>query len=471
MATRVGILITGNEVLLGKTRDTNGPFMSTELRRIGLEVSRLIVCGDDEKILSESLLFLASDADIILMTGGLGPTSDDLTAKVLADVFGRPQVFNEEAWADCLAHFEKIGRTEVPESNRKQALLPENSVILKNPNGTAVGFLCEGAFRGRPVKVCCMPGVPSELEPMFLNEVVPLFRPRGFRTVEGVWQVFQLGESAMQVRVSDLEKKIRDFEVKSVISYQAHQGYVTYTLAFLPEDSVQARLAEIFLQTEVAPEVELAFHRHILYRSDVRIPAFICNEMASLNIPLALAESCTGGALARSLTAVPGASAYFLGCAVTYSNQAKHDLLRVPAETLSLNGAVSTFTAAAMAKGALRAFDARVALAVTGVAGPNGGTTASPVGTVCFAIVVSEANASVKKRISERLADFGFQNLDEQGGILGPISSQSSLAEVNEPLTLVSRHSFGSKLSREAIQMRACVFAQGALALLVTSYG
>jgi nicotinamide-nucleotide amidase len=223
----VGLLITGNEVLFGKTKDTNGPFMAAHFRSLGIAVEQIMICGDNETQLLDCLTYLSAKCTTVIMTGGLGPTSDDLTAQLVAQYLDLPVQFFPEAWEACVQAFGRFGRTDVPESNKKQALLPAGSQLIPNNIGTAVGFIAQGQ-----IKIICLPGVPFELEPMFLNTVLPLFKGADGTFFSKTWQVFYMGESSMQLRLNELEQKTKAGFPDAVISYQAHAGSVTYSLTY-----------------------------------------------------------------------------------------------------------------------------------------------------------------------------------------------------------------------------------------------
>lgn len=280
---KVGILITGNEILYGKTQDTNGFLMSTQLRKKGVFVRQIQVCGDDRSELIQHLTFLSKSCDVILMTGGLGPTSDDLTAEVVADFFQLPLAFNETSWKNCVDVFQKMGRTHIPESNRKQAFLPEGCCLLENKMGTASGFFVRGSvgFKDnqvpKKVTVYCMPGVPFEMEPMFLNQVLPQLTPNKSTSVSKIWQIFSLGESAMQNAIDSAEKDLlREFPMATV-SYQAHNCYVTYSVS-LPVE------AKSYLENIFSSAVKDAFGNFLLYEKDQSINSYVEENLKKQNL-------------------------------------------------------------------------------------------------------------------------------------------------------------------------------------------
>jgi nicotinamide-nucleotide amidase len=462
---RVGLLITGNEVLFGKTRDTNGPHMAAALRKVGCEVRRSLVCGDDVEEILRALDYLFENCDVVLMTGGLGPTSDDLTAEIIARRFRLPLAFNDEAWAACVDAFARMGRSAVPETNRKQANLPVGCRLLPNPNGTAVGFSVSGELGDGQVSgqktVYCLPGVPFEMEPMFAASVLPNLTPSGAVTFQRTWQVFGLGESAMQERVGELERTLQNDLPGIVVSYQAHAGYVTYGCFFSAPHSAAAVAAETLVDGAYAQGVEKAFGRHIVGRSELSLAASTISAFTEAGVTLAVAESCTGGALSKELTAIPRSSLCYLGGITTYANSWKEQFLGVSAETLQNRGAVSEATAAEMASGLLLRVNADVVLSITGVAGPGGGSDRTPVGTVCFGLAVRSARVDVQGLVS-RLEGFKWGAPQEAPEAVGVC--------VSEGVTLLTTTvRFGSRLRRDVIQMRACVQALGTLAMVAES--
>ena len=286
MTRSIGLLITGNEVLFGKTRDTNGPFMAAHLRRVGCSVKRSLVCGDDREELARALSYLAETCEAILMTGGLGPTSDDLTAEIVAKFFGLPTVFSEPAWQACVDAFARLGRKEVPETNRKQAELPAGCTLVPNPVGTAVGFTVHGHRNGKPLSVTCLPGVPFEMEPMFLATVLPSLTVSGAESVQRTWQVFALGESVMQERIAAVESRIARELPEAVVSYQAHAGYVTYAVFAQAFEAARKSAIEAALDGFVREGVEAAFGHHVVAHGDLLLAPHIVKAFSTAGLSL-----------------------------------------------------------------------------------------------------------------------------------------------------------------------------------------
>jgi nicotinamide-nucleotide amidase len=453
-----GILISGNEVLFGKTRDTNGPFVAAHLRRSGVSVQRSLVVADEVFQLKRALSYLAEDCDLVIITGGLGPTVDDLTAEVVAQWFGVPLSFQELAWQTCVQAFARLGKTDVPETNKKQAMLPLGCRLIPNPVGTALGFELEASVHGKSVRVVCLPGVPSEMEPMFLASVLPTLNTEEIQVVSRSWQVFGLGESAMQQRVLELEKQVCSLFPEAVISYQAHLGYVTYSY-FAKFDSAQmAQEWENNWNVRLEKEVQARFAHHIVAQNDQPLAQTVLSALQRHSLKLSLAESCTGGELSKECVAIPGASRAFLGSIVCYDNQVKEMLLNVPKDTLQEKGAVSEQTVRDLSEGALRVFQSDLALSISGVAGPEGGTERHPVGLVWFGLALG-AGISEQQRgqILEKLRLFGWQAEVAREPIPGSLS---------KGLVLTCRQNFGSRSARHIIQKRAVNFALGSLAAL-----
>jgi nicotinamide-nucleotide amidase len=299
---QVGILITGNEILSFKTKDTNGPFLGMHLRRLGIPVRASMVCGDDEKDILNSLSFLSQHCDVILMTGGLGPTSDDLTAELVAKFFGLKTEFFEKAWESCLEAYKKFNRIHIPESNKKQAFLPQGSAILANEVGTAVGFKTQGEKLGKMVSIYCMPGVPFEMEPMFLKEVYPELSSQTFPPVTKTWQVFLMGESAMQSAIESAEKQLLKTYPSSAISYQAHAGFVTYTITLFPNNDQENTQCQKYLLDIYSSQVQEAFGEHVMYSDDISLNQFVVNALKNSGTKLSFFEGSCGGALSKEIS-------------------------------------------------------------------------------------------------------------------------------------------------------------------------
>ena len=388
MVERVVILSTGDELTTGKIADTNAQWLADRCLTLGLDVVAVLVVGDYHDRISWAWERAFELGDLVVSTGGLGPTSDDLTTEIVARVLGVGLRFDEASAARMRAMFERMGRV-MPENNLRQAQFPEPAVILENPLGTAPGYRvsCErevpapgGNGRVRvPRHLVVMPGVPREMKPMFDDRVVPWLRElRGTDDVIAVrtFQTFGMSESALDEAVN---RVIRPEEAR--VGFRASFPMISVKLLVrdVPERA-DARLEEL------SARLRDALGPVVFGEGDVTMEAATGAALRARGATLAVAESCSGGLIGHRVTEVPGCSAYFLADYVTYSNGAKRDVLGVRAETLKDFGAVSEETVREMAQGARKRSGASVAVATSGVAGPDGGTDTTPVGTVCFAL-------------------------------------------------------------------------------------
>jgi nicotinamide-nucleotide amidase len=373
------VLSTGTELTRGELVNTNATWLADALTTLGFEVAAIETVGDDRNRIAASLTRLAREHDVIVCTGGLGPTTDDLTTPVVAAVLGVPLVRDEASLEQIRARFTRAGRT-MTASNEKQADFPRGAEILPNQNGTAPGFCVQ---IGRAL-AAFLPGVPGEMTAMFHASVVPKLAgiPR-LETHQIRLRTYGLPES----KVNDL---LRGIEVEHGVTI----GY----RARIPEIEVKVlgtgNLAEGRVVAATAA-VRAALGAAVYGHGDTSFPATLLAELGDRGATLALAESCTGGLVAELLTDVPGSSRAFLGAIVAYSNAAKSALLGVEPALIEEHGAVSEPVARAMAEGARARFGASFAAAVTGVAGPDGGTADKPIGLVHFA-VASERGTSAK---------------------------------------------------------------------------
>ncbi|MBX6762144.1 MAG: competence/damage-inducible protein A [Rubrobacteraceae bacterium] len=363
------VLAIGTEMLLGELVDTNTAWISRRLAALGVGIYRHTTVGDNLERIAAALQEAASRADLVITTGGLGPTSDDLTNEALARATGRRMVEYAEAREHVERKFREFGRKPSP-SNYKQALFPEGTTLIPNPLGTAMGALLESDG----TLFATLPGVPQEMRGMFEETLVPLIRERseGAIVSRTLWFV-GLGESALAERVQDL----LDAENPTVAPL-AGQGKVRLRItarAATPEEAER--------QIEpVAREILSRLGRYYFGEDEETLESVVGRLLTEKGRTLALAESCTGGLLAKRLTDIPGSSRYFKEGLVTYSNEAKERLLGVPRELLVRYGAVSEEVARAMAEGVRRLADSDYGLSVTGIAGPEGGTPEKPVGLV-----------------------------------------------------------------------------------------
>jgi nicotinamide-nucleotide amidase len=378
----IELINTGSELMLGRVLNTHQQWLCRKLADLGWTVSRQVAVPDRGPDIVNAVREALGRADVIIATGGLGPTSDDITRDLIAELLGRK--LREDA--AVLSHITQIFESRqrrMPERIKVQAQVPEGAIVLHNAHGTAPGLAIEvrpNPFRahGEPSWLILLPGPPRELRPMFQGSVQPLlhkhlppeiFECRTLRTTG-------IGESLVEERV---DGPLRSFVEQGMeLGYCARPGQVDVRLAARgPEAKTLVQEAETIVKSRLGS---------FLYGcEDDEIEEWVVRNLSERQKTLALAESCTGGRLASRLTDVPGASAVLLAGFVTYSNEAKHKFLGVRPETLAEHGAVSELVACQMAEGALRETGADFALAITGIAGPGGGTPEKPVGTVFVA--------------------------------------------------------------------------------------
>ncbi|HLT59373.1 MAG: competence/damage-inducible protein A [Limnochordales bacterium] len=370
-AVRAELVMIGTEMLLGEIVDSNAARIAQRLAALGIHVYFKTTVGDNWTRMALALSQALSRADIVITSGGLGPTQDDLTREVVAAVLGVPLVEDPEALAHVEGWFRRMQR-EMPASNRKQALVPQGAVVIPNPRGTAPGII---ARRGHQA-VICLPGVPYELTAMMDESVIPYlerhFAPNG-RLHSRVLKFYGIGESALAERLGDL----LNMENPTVATY-AGRAEVRVRITARTSDGT----APEDLLAPVEAEVRRRAGEYLYGVDQDTLETVAGRALAALGWTVGLAESCTGGLIAARLTNVPGSSAYFLGSVVAYSNEAKAQLLGVPPDVLAEHGAVSAPVAEAMAAGAMERLGATMGVSVTGIAGPGGGTPEKPVGLV-----------------------------------------------------------------------------------------
>ncbi len=374
-AVKIEVINTGTELLLGNTLNTHGAWFGRELFKLGLRISRQTTVPDGEAI-REAIQEALGRADAVIVTGGLGPTSDDLTREITAEVLGLELITDEAALRSLEAFFAIRGKTMVA-ANLKQALSPVGADILPNPNGTAPGIYVPPRLNGRSNSaVFLLPGPPRELYPMFHGEVVP--RLRALAGVESRHEALELkftgvGESDFHHGIDDLLAAVPGLEY----GYCAHIGEVDLRLI-----GDAAALAE-------GRRIALARFGEFLISDDgASLEKTVVRLLKARGMKFAAAESCTGGLISNRITNVPGASGVFTHGFVTYANEAKSGMLGVPALEIETHGAVSETVARRMAEGALAGSGADIAVAVTGIAGPGGGTEEKPVGTAWISTAV-----------------------------------------------------------------------------------
>jgi nicotinamide-nucleotide amidase len=367
------ILTIGDELLRGEIVDTNKSFLSDRLLRFDVETRFHTSVCDDPADLMDAFRRAAGRADVVLVSGGLGPTRDDITLEVLAKTFGRGLRLHEPSLAAIHSFFARLGR-EMSPSNEKQALLPEGAEALPNPLGTAPGCMLEV---GRCV-FFCLPGVPRELARMMDEEVLPRLAARLRPAETGalratLLRTFGMGESTLEDELKDLA---REEGVGLGFRTAFPDNYLRPVARAATEAEAEARLAR------VCEAIRARLGPLVYGQGDEAMELVLGRLLAERKQSLAVAESCTGGLIAQRISAVPGASRYFRGGVVAYANEAKRDLLGVPEALLAAHGAVSAPVARAMAEGARARLGADLAVSTTGISGPDGGTPEKPVGLV-----------------------------------------------------------------------------------------
>ena len=380
------LICVGTELLMGQVLNTNAHFIAKELAPSGIDMYHQIVVGDNPKRLTEAIETALSRADVVLLSGGLGPTDDDLTKETAAKVMGKELVLYEDEWKKIVSYFESKCRTVAP-NNKKQAMFPADAIILENPKGTAPGCIMEANGKA----AILMPGPPRELQPMFANLVLPrLLEKAGHRLYSRELRIFGMGESDVTYRLDDLIKH----QTNLTIAPYAKTGEVTLRVTARCKDDAEG-------EALVAPMIETikATLGDVVYDTNGRELAEVCHHaLIEAGKTLAVSESCTGGRLADAFINYPGSSAYFIEGDVTYSNDAKMRRLGVRKETLDTVGAVSEECAREMAEGTRKAAGTDFALSTTGYAGPDGGEPDKPVGTVFIAL--ASADGTTVKRLN-----------------------------------------------------------------------
>ena len=370
---RVEVVLTGQELIEGRRRDINTQILAGQLHKIGLEIARVTMTGDDLKEIIEILDQTSIRADAVIVTGGLGPTVDDRTRDAAAEVFDAPLIESAQELEVLKDKFVRFGRP-MSDSNRRQALFPQGASVMPNPFGTACGFYLE--TRGRLVFFA--PGVPSELEMMASDHIVPLLAARsGKQAVESITlRTFGQTESMLD----QILQPVALGEVRLAFTASFPEIDITLTSIATSADEAKAKL------TPVLAALEEKIGNFIFSRTSQTMEEALAELMLQRGLTIATAESCTGGMVAARLTNVAGSSQWFKEGVVTYSNEAKMNRLGVSREILEQFGAVSAQAAEAMASGIRESTKADLGLSITGIAGPSGGSIEKPVGTVYMAL-------------------------------------------------------------------------------------
>ena len=377
----VELISVGTEILLGNIVNTNAAYLAEKCALLGCSLYHQTVVGDNEERMEDAIRQALDRSDIVILTGGLGPTKDDLTKEVTARVFGRELYLDEHSKERIEAYFDRIGGSRITENNWKQALVPEGAIVIDNHNGTAPGLIIEDPEKGKTAIL--IPGPPNEMKPMFEQDIAPYLnklQPEGIYS--HMVKICGIGESRAETMVADL----MDAQTNPTLAPYAKTGEVHFRVTAKAKSEEEA-------EELMKPMIEEMYRRF----GDA---VYTINEQETLEenlvallkekgMTLSTAESCTGGKLAGRLLNAAGASEVFNEGYITYANASKEKILGVKHETLEEFGAVSAQTAEEMARGAAKAAEADAALSVTGIAGPGGGTKEKPVGLVYIGCAVN----------------------------------------------------------------------------------
>ncbi|HON92935.1 MAG TPA: competence/damage-inducible protein A [Sedimentisphaerales bacterium] len=375
MHKKATIISIGNELLSGKTVDTNAAYIEAQLRTAGIPVVGVYCVGDEEPAIRRRLAQAGEESDILILTGGLGPTDDDLTRQAIAGFLGVELVLRDDLVAALREFFERRG-VEMPARNTIQACIPRGATAIENQKGTAPGIRAK--FGGKIL--FAMPGVPGEMRHMFDTFILPELRRLvvGQAIVVKRLRCFGAGESKIAEMIGDAMERGRN----PLVNCTVHEGVVTLEIVATASETDEAEAMAARVEQSLRAAVG-----HLVYGTDAQTLAEVVGErLAELGRTVAVAESCTGGLLASLITDVAGSSRYFTCGWVTYSNTAKQRELEVSSDMIDRYGAVSEQVAAAMAQGARRRSGADYAIGITGIAGPGGGSDAKPVGLVYIAL-------------------------------------------------------------------------------------
>ena len=380
------IITVGTEILLGDILNTNTHYLSNELANMGIDVYYQITVGDNEQRLLSQLKESFKRSDLVILTGGLGPTEDDITKEVCAKYFNMEMEFHEQSWDKIIEIHNKMNRKPT-ENNRKQAYFPKGSLILPNKYGTAPGCIMEKDKK----TIILMPGPPKEMKPMFDNYVKPFLLKDNKNILKSkVLRIIGMGESKIENDLLDLIDK----QINPTIATYAKDGECTVRITAKGKNEKEVES----LIEPISNEIKSRFKEKVYGEDDTAIEDEVAKILVDNNLTIAVAESCTGGMVAADLINYPGISSVFMEGCVTYSNEAKMMTLNVKKETLNTVGAVSEQCAKEMSEGVAARHNTNIGLSTTGIAGPEGGSEDKPVGLVYMGITINNKTI-VKKYI------------------------------------------------------------------------
>ena len=389
------IITVGDELLIGQVVNTNAAWMGEQLSLAGVDVARVLTLGDEVGAIQAALADAYRTSELVIITGGLGPTHDDVTREAVAGFFEAPLKLDEDVLAHIQARFARRGY-EMPGSNQSQAMVPESFEVLPNPAGTAPGLWYADEEGGRPRLLAVLPGVPHEMRALMENEVLPrLRRHKNLRVIRHRTLLTSgIGESSLQERLGDLSDWLSD-QVR--LAYLPGGGSVRLRLTAFGDDriGVEEKLDafEAHLRRRIGP--------YLFGTGTATLEAAVGEMLKARGLTVAVAESCTGGFVVNRLTDVPGSSAYVVGGVVAYGNTVKLGALGVSEDALENEGAVSEVVARQMARGIRERLGADVGLSTTGIAGPSGGTPEKPVGTVWIGYADASGDEAKLFRLTE----------------------------------------------------------------------
>jgi nicotinamide-nucleotide amidase len=376
------ILCIGDELVIGQVVNTNASDIAEQVGGIGVSVNRIVAVGDDAAMIKAELNQSLSQSDIVLITGGLGPTHDDMTKPIVAEFFGLGYEWNEEAYQNCKGYFDRRN-VRMPEANRSQGEVIAGCVVLQNTKGTAPGMIVRNQKGYENKFVVMMPGVPTEMHEMMRVSVLPFFKPLSNSFIKHTTiMTAGIGESHLAERIGN-EKEF--LTPNSTLAYLPHTMGVRLRVTTRGTNEADV-LAE---NARIAQTIISRAEKFVFATDDVSLEEIIGKMLLERQWTLATAESCTGGMLAHRITNISGSSAYFSESFVLYNNDAKHKTLGVKKETIEKFGAVSEEIALEMVQGCLEQSDSDIAVATTGIAGPTGGTETKPVGMICAAVALN----------------------------------------------------------------------------------
>jgi nicotinamide-nucleotide amidase len=389
------IVAIGDELISGNTQDTNSRLLAQSLAALGVAVSKISIVGDNQAEIKDALILSAKNSPLIITCGGLGPTSDDITRDVIAETTHNPLELREQALEKLLAHCKKRNR-ELSTTNKRQAYFPKGATVIENPVGTAEAFVTSfNQTNGKTVQIFSLPGVPSELTAIIKNSLarivssaytdLPKFHNTAIR-------VFGVSEAHVGTVIESLT-----LPSSISVAYRPHFPFVTVCLSLVENDSKSTAVDKELGQTKQLV-IDAIGQEFVFAEAEQQSLAHTVGELLiKNNLTLAAAESCSGGLIAHQIVSEAGASKYFLGSIVSYSNDVKVSTLGVSRQSLEKYGAVSEQVAVQMAEGARFKLGADLAISITGVAGPDGGSAEKPVGTVWFGLSTKDKTAAISK--------------------------------------------------------------------------